>query len=189
MGMLMSQFTIGYTNPGYPVIRTILDKCLETRYVRVRPFGSMVAKVASALRINSLPAIARRIRRCAFTGGISEHLFTTDLMHFFNTIALPPCKKPYVTTFETTVPRSFEAGAMMRKGFRSLRSSQCRRLIALSEHAKLRQMIVDAEYGAKEVDKKITVLLPPQDLLASDGDMLQKSGVLAGGGASYLHCA
>ena len=163
--------TIGYINPGYPVLRTIVNKCTEARYVRVRSFDSMAARVLSAVNLSSFPAISRRLKRSAFTGGISENFERIDLFHFFNNIALPPCRAPYVTTFETTVPRSFEQGRMMLRGLDSLLSNQCRRLIALSEHAKRRQMAYDAENGISELDKKITVLLPPQERLCAENDL------------------
>ena len=166
--------TIGYVNPGYPVRRTILNKCPDARYVRVRPFVSMAAKVLRAVHLSAFPAISRRLKRCAFTGGLSENLGRIDLFHFFNDIALPPCRTPYVTTFETTVPRSFSQGRMMQKGLERLLLNQCRKLIALSEHAKRRQVAFDAENGIKELDKKITVLLPPQASLCQEKDLLAR---------------
>lgn len=35
---------IGYTNPGYPVRRTILGVCPEVSYRRVRAIGSLLSR-------------------------------------------------------------------------------------------------------------------------------------------------
>lgn len=166
--------TIGYTNPGYPVRRTILDKCCNVQYVRAHPFRSAVAKFLNISRLSSLQPFARVLNGCYYSGGVAERLRKVDLLHLFNDIVLPPCKKPYITTFETTLPRKFAAGTMTQKGYESLLSNQCRRLIALSTHARSRQFALDAEFGARELDKKITVLLPPQEALAIESDIQQR---------------
>ena len=176
--------TIGYINPAYPTLRNIINKCPGTKYVRVRSFGSMMAKVTERLGIASVSAIAQMTKRCAFSGGVPMSFAHIDLMHFFNNIALSPCRKKFVTTFETTLPRFFKPGSMMQRGFDSLLSNRCRRLIALSEHARLRQMAFNAEYGVEEINKKISVLLPPQEVLARESDILLKIDKFMGGGGA-----
>ena len=45
---------LGYANPGYPVIRTILDKCKGLTYTRVRPYSSICSNVASKIHLSAL---------------------------------------------------------------------------------------------------------------------------------------
>jgi glycosyltransferase involved in cell wall biosynthesis len=172
--------TIGYTTRGYPVTRTILEKSSSCEYVRVRSFKNLAKKIPELL--GKVPSC---LRGETFRGGVAEGFRHVDLYHFFNLIALPPCRKPYVTTFETTLPRAFSSGRMMQRGIASMMSSQCRRLIALSEHAQRRQMAFDKANAIGELDKKITVLLPPQKVLVSEDAIEQKNQSLRGGGGPF----
>ena len=161
--------TIGYVNPEYNTRRNIVGKCPECKYVRVRSFKSVVDKVKKFWRESS-----SGLNPYSYYGGITGTFKRVDLYHFWDSIALPPCRTPYVTTFETTLPRLFPQGRLMRRGLDSLLSNQCRRLVALSEHAKRRQMAFDEENGIAELDKKITVLLPPQECLCAENDLLAR---------------
>ncbi len=153
--------TIGFVNPEYATRRNIIGRCPGYQYVRCRSFSSLLVKLQRKFKrkkSGSSPYVYR--------GGASENWTHVDLLHFWNNIALWPCRKPYVTTFESTLPRAFPEGVLMEAGLRSLASPQCRRLIALSESARKLQMQFDAEKGIGEVvDRKITVLLPPQEVL------------------------
>lgn len=91
--------TIGYTNPGYPVVRNILNVVGGVDYRRVRPYGSLLVRM--------LPNVI--LKKCGTTllnsyiGGIGDR--KVDLMHFFNIVGIGTRGVPYVTTFETEIPR------------------------------------------------------------------------------------
>ena len=87
-----------------------------------------------------------------------------DLYHFFNGISLS--STPWVTTFETSLPRLGNAPEIFYRYYlRALRGDRCKRLIAMSEHARnnmLRYLDGVSEDVCNEVVNKLTVLHPPQ---------------------------
>ncbi len=151
---------IGYVNPEYCALRNIIGKCPGYSYVRVRSFKSLFERIGLRLGGRS-PGV----RPYVFWGGIAERLSRVDLFHFWNNIAIWPCRKPYVTTFESSLPRAFPEGRLLESGLKSLVSNQCRRLIASSESARELQLKFNADHEIGSVDEKITVLLPPQEML------------------------
>lgn len=82
-------------------------------------------------------------------------------MHFWDLVALFPSRTPYVTTFEDFLPRHF-APDLLSRGIESLCSPRCRRMIAFSDAARNGQAIFNKRHGMEGLDKKISVLLPPQ---------------------------
>lgn len=89
-----------------------------------------------------------------------------DLRHFFNMVSLN--RTPWVTTFETALPRWIETRDWATNwGMKLLAGKPCRRLIALSDCAAVFQRAVldDHPDVAAEIEAKITVLHPPQPLL------------------------
>lgn len=160
---------IGYANPGYPVVRTILNKCNGVNYTRVRPFSSILSGVASKLHKNRVAS------DLVFTyfGGMNAR--GVDLYHFFNTIPLTNIRKPFITTFETTVPRFFSKGCMYQNALKSIASDRCKKLLALSECTKTLQTNLFNEAGVDHLADKIEVLHPPQDLLTSLEDVKAKA--------------
>ena len=168
--------TIGYINPEYATRRNILGKCPSCEYARIRPFKSMAMKIARLVGAK-LPL---GLRGAIFCGGFTEGFRHVDLYHFFNLIAIPSCKKPYVTTFEDMLPRGFPNEATVMRGLDSMMSERCHRLIAISEHARLLQVAFNRAHGADVLDDKITVLLPPQEPLSSERDVLQKKDIFSG---------
>ncbi len=157
---------IGYTNPGYPVQRTILNVCPQVTYRRVRSYASLLSKVTEKMRISTLS------KDLVFTHGGGYG--SCDLLHFFNTVAVTPCCKPYITTFETTVPRYSSRGFLFRRAIDSLLSDQCRQLLALSACTKRRQALEMEALGHPELMEKIQVLHPPQRLLCTEEEISRK---------------
>jgi glycosyltransferase involved in cell wall biosynthesis len=84
-----------------------------------------------------------------------------DLLHFFNGISL--CKTPWITTFETAVPRW---NRRSRFGLRLLAGASCRKLIAISQTAFDIQCAHLAEFPEFETEimQKLMVLHPAQPL-------------------------
>ena len=150
--------TIGFSNPEYNTRRNIINRCYSADYVRVRSFSSLFRK----LHIHIGPG-------AGFWGGVCNNPFKkVDLYHFWNQICITPVRRtPYITSFEDVVPRYFLSRWAFNEGIRSLRSRQCRKLIAFSECAKMHQMKFDAKNDLRDLDRKITVLLPPQEILSS----------------------
>ncbi len=164
--------TVGYVNPEYGARRNIIGRSNTCSYVRVRSFKSLVEKIRSSLGRKTSGASPY-----VFWGGIAERFAHVDLYHFWNNIALWPCRKPYVTTFESSLPRAFPEGRLMDAGLKSLASEQCRHLIALSASARELQIQFDAAHGISDiVDDKISVLLPPQEVLVDDVMTPSKEG-------------
>lgn len=86
-----------------------------------------------------------------------------DVLHFFNTVSLG--RTPWVTTFETVLPRWNEHyRAAIPFGLKLLARPQCRRLIAFSECTRDFQLAFLEDYPAlaDRIAPKITVLHPPQ---------------------------
>ena len=84
---------IGWTNLGYPVERTILNKTSNVDYVRSRSFGAVVSRICGRLGLRS-PVNENSV----YVGGTAD--CSVDLFHFFNLLGCGLCKRPYVTTFE-----------------------------------------------------------------------------------------
>jgi glycosyltransferase involved in cell wall biosynthesis len=91
-----------------------------------------------------------------------------DLLHFFNMVSIS--KTPWVTTFETALPRWEQTRpAAAGFGLKLLAGKSCKRLIALSECARDFQFaLLDEEHPdfAEAIRPKVTVLHPPQAALA-----------------------
>lgn len=169
---------VGYTNPGYPVARTILNCCEGVRYVRSRSFESAIAKMRKRLK---LPNRGLLKTGCTYLGGAADS--RVDLFHFFNLLGCGLCKKPYVTTFETSVPRGLNAeDYWFKRGLESLLSNRCRKLLAISDCARRIQVDVLRRHlsttDAAIVENKIEVVSPPQELISRGRDecVRQSSG-------------
>lgn len=89
-------------------------------------------------------------------------LNNVGLYHFFNTIS--PVKKPWVVTFETTIPRHDED---FRRGYEWLAGKYCKKIIAISERAckaQFDQMKRFPEY-TDAIKNKMVLIAPSQNLL------------------------
>lgn len=86
-----------------------------------------------------------------------------DLLHFFNAASLG--NTPWVSTFETSIPRWADTVAWgHRFGVKLLARDACRRLIAMCDAARADQFaLLEAQPDlAEKVAAKVTVLHPPQ---------------------------
>lgn len=169
---------IGYTNPGYPVKRTILGKVQGCEYIRSRSFASVLSAIAIKLKFGRLASALINL----FIGGTNYRKI--DLLHFFNVVQHPFCNKPFITTFETALPRfPVHKGWLWKLGWRSLLSKNCKALLALSDCSRRiqEQWTYDAvEEGilskeeAYEILSKIKVVHPPQEALIEEEELLKK---------------
>ncbi len=150
--------TIGWCNRDYATLRAIPDKVMGIEYVRSRSYASVISRIA---RMVGLPR--KRILKfgATFIGGTKSN--KVDLFHFFNQIGVGWCRHPFVTSFETSVPRFLNRGDYWwAKSVEAMASSRCKRLIALSECSLNIQLHIE---GVPDVSDRITVLHPPQEVL------------------------
>ena len=88
------------------------------------------------------------------------------MFHFFNGISL--ANTPWVTTFETSLPRGLGKGFWYQQGLKRLAHDSCKKIFALSECAKQIQLNSLSQIDqkiAKLIADKIEVLHPAQKLL------------------------
>ena len=160
---------IGYINPAYPVVRNILNKCRDVEYVRIRPYLAMREKVG-----RYFPFLRpSRDESYVYEGGVTWPPFQKyDLCHFFNNISICRHGKPFLTTFEHFLPRLVNPMSdLWKRCIEAMQSDRCRRLIAFSDCARLHQNDYCEHYGIGGVAKKMTVLLPPQEMFVTEADV------------------
>lgn len=160
---------VGYVNPEYCAMRMIIGKCPGYEYVRIRSFKSLVDTIKGKLGL-----LRPGLQPYYFCGGFPQDFHRVDFLHFWNNVALWPCKTPYITSFEAELPRKFPEGWMMRKGIESLLSNFCRKLVAFSKRTESNELRFAREHGFSEIESKMTVLLPPQEVLVSYDDISRR---------------
>lgn len=93
-----------------------------------------------------------------------------SLHHLFN--GLSKGSKPWVTTFETTLPRWGDIPAREQlKGIQMMAGASCKKLIAMSQcNADLQRKVMQEQFPDFEtqVMQKVTVIHPAQDMLVND---------------------
>ena len=97
-----------------------------------------------------------------------------DFFHFFNVIHTG--KSPFITTFETKLPRWNDDKKQDNKGLDVLFSSNCKRLIALSQCAfnlQIEHIKSLNQSHLQSISEKMEVMLPPQKLLVNHYDEKQ----------------
>ncbi len=91
-----------------------------------------------------------------------------DFVHYFNQINYG--KTPYITTYETCVPRYWNKSAFIR-GCREIVSDKCLKIIAMCNNAHLGndgRMNVISDADKDIIRSKSMVLHPPQEIVKSD---------------------
>ncbi len=105
---------------------------------------------------------------------LSQNLFydaglnKVDVCHFFNSISL--VNKPWISTFETSLPRMLGTGRLNDLGYKRLAHDSCKKLIALSScaaHIQRATVERDAAGLAGRIMEKVEVLHPPQRVLCT----------------------
>lgn len=172
---------IGYVNPEYNTRRNIIGCCSECDYIHVRSFKSAFEKIKAKVGLST-----SGLSPYYFCGGIAADFHKVDLYHFWNNVALWPCKTPYITSFEAELPRKFVKGALFDRAVKSLLSNQCRHLIAFSEYAKNTTLEYARLHGFSEISRKISVHLPPQELLSSPKEINTRVGDFKNNGVIRL---
>ena len=174
---------IGYTNNAYPDIRCIINKIenKEISYVRVR--NNSIAKKYYAL----MKKITRSSKLNRYQNIFKNNSRKIDLIHAFNYICYT--KKPWITTFETLLPRRYEImhyhheiseykiTENVKKDILAIASENCKKIIALSEcNKKIQEDFLNNfdKENQKKINDKLIVMHPPQKLLLTEEELKQK---------------
>lgn len=170
---------VGYDSSGYPEKRNIIGIVPDVDYVGMNNIYKFVRRATVAC--NRVMRNRSLLDTFDLQYRFSDlNLNNVDVMHFFNTISFS--RRPWITTFETIVPRfkntlslhhgqncSFESlknDKRVLKALGSLSSRSCKRLIAMSEcnlHMQKDLLRHFPEYRA-EIENKLVQLHPPQRL-------------------------
>lgn len=150
--------TVGTNSFGYNQVKNFTGLPFhDVRYKKVKDVYKAIAHVHFKLRNK---VVNRYINRFNDFG-----LSRVDLYHFFNTIT--PVRKPWIVTFETTLPRLEPAFV---KGYEWLAGKYCKRIIAISQrayNAQAEQLGSFPEYRSTILDKTV-VIHPAQKLVIND---------------------
>jgi glycosyltransferase involved in cell wall biosynthesis len=174
---------IAYRFDYYTNLRNILYKLPEAEYVPVNDLYSNLRRLA--LGIN------RRLGRELFPTFDLNNQFDdfelnkVDLLHFSNGISYG--RTPWVSHFETLLPRfsdlmqryhgktkdQLKMTPLLQRGFNSLQSPSCKRIIPRSQSAAeiQRDLLIELPFEEREIIlEKLIVLHPPQELLVNQPD-------------------
>lgn len=153
---MSKQHIIGTNALGYPEIRNFAGHHFDDfRFVKANDFY----KIPSYLLFKTKGKINRKWQNTFFDAGFNN----CEFFHFFNVLNAGP--KPYITTYETRLPRWRDTPADFKKGLALLARDNCRQLIALSECAHYFQKQIVNEFAPELSDsiaQKNIVMLPPQ---------------------------
>ena len=157
---------VGVNTIGYPQIRNFCGLNIPGYEFQKRQ------------NINKVPVyiyekITGKIHEYYWNSFFDLNLNRVDLFHFFNTISYGSV--PWITTFETALPRWGNDEEKIKRGLRLLVGDPCKRIIALSDCAATIQRNKLAQYPqfAEDVEQKLMVLHPAQESLISSIDEKQ----------------
>lgn len=178
---------VGYTSSHYAINRNILIHEDEFNYRKIINYFKIIR--GHRYLINYISKTLTK--KCVYDNhnyGFSYNDYNLlpyiDLIHFFNTINYG--KKPWITTYETIVPRyrgilkcfigkepdlNRLDNPMSKVAFNALASKSCKYLIAISQNAYNTQTALiqhHAPSNFNEILSKMIVMHPPQYLYIND---------------------
>ena len=136
---------VGFTSNSYPTQRNIIGVSRKHTYRRVYDLHKFISVAEAFSRLYlKLPLGLPKDARSRFNDfGLNQ----VDLIHFYNTISFG--KTPWISTFETVVPRlqetlschkgvdcsyaSLEGNARIKAALEAISSDHCLQIITLSE--------------------------------------------------------
>lgn len=158
------QHIIGTNALGYPEMRNFAGhQYTEFTFKKVIDFY----KIPSYFLFKTRHQINRKWQNSFNDLGLNNCRF----FHFFNVINTG--NKPYITTYETQLPRWHDSDNDFVKGLNIIAKVNCRQLIALSQCAYEKQLETIERYQPELLDliqSKNRVLLPPQIPFIDDID-------------------
>ena len=142
--------TVGLTGSGYPEKRNIIDLPHEgVRFVRHRD----PVQLLDLLYFKVTGKLAPRLHAVHHDLGLRR----ADVLHFFNKLSLS--RTPWVSTFETRIPRVYQPGPKL---FDALARPACKQLIAMSQRAlRIQQAMLDTHATIKDDVLSKTIVLHP----------------------------
>ena len=162
----------------YSYIRNIVGIIPGVQYQKAK---DLIARVNAGVRL--LNRIARREIISTFDLNnqfYDLNLNKVDLLHLFNGISYG--RTHWVSTFETILPRfrsvvqltrrtdhELEKDWKLRRAFEALAGPHCKKIIAISACTANMQRVLLDEFSRykEEIEEKLVVMHPPQDLLVS----------------------
>lgn len=176
---------IGHIADNYPERRNIIGALPEATYVDLgfRNLSLLRSKIQNRLRNMLFSGVERAIGGTNYVYRESGRNRRVDLLHFFNTISYG--RTPWVTTFETTVPRfdqtrdrhhgttpgyaALAGDGEVMDALRALADPSCIGLIAISECSRRIQLdlLGIAPDLSAQVAEKLHVIKPPQRSLTT----------------------
>jgi len=155
--------TVATNHSGYPENRNIIN--LPYNKVTVRKVTD-IFKLFTHIYFKLL----NKSHHLTLNSFCDFGLNKSDINHFFNGISF--CNRPWVTTFETLLPRYGNASKFWYKyAVKRLAHNSCKALIALSENAKQIQINYLKDNYPQYLDsisRKLIVLHPAQDVIADN---------------------
>lgn len=170
---------IGYIQGGYAYKRNIINIIHHHDYLKIHDLNEslcILSRLINKLLNHSLLDI--NDRTFSFNDYNLNHV---DILHFFNSISFG--RTPWVTTFETMVPRLKSTGECHHSNIpdysplihekkiimalETLANDSCKKLIAMSEcNLKIQKEFLHCFPAYRpEIDRKLTHLHPPQEEL------------------------
>ncbi|MDR2926991.1 MAG: glycosyltransferase family 4 protein [Cytophagaceae bacterium] len=154
--------TIGTNRIGYPEIRNFAG--LNFKNYRVKKCVDYY-KIPSYIQFKLNPK--QKLNQYHLNSFNDFGLNGCNGYHFFNTLSFG--KKPWITTFETSIPRWGNAVSEKRieKGLRLIAGSACKKIIAISEcTARIQKQFVQsyAPHLYDDIIAKMEVIHPPQQV-------------------------
>lgn len=158
----------------YPYTRNIVGIVPDAGYKKVSDFY-LYAHTA----VRKLNQMAKKVIISPFDLTNQFYDFNrskVDVLHLFNGVSYGTV--PWVSTFETILPRfrkavdgyhGFLSDQKIRRALDMLAGMSCKKIISLSECGAdmERSLLADFSDHAEAVEKKLTVMHPPQDLFVS----------------------
>ena len=174
---------IGVYSDSYPDKRLILDKVPQCEYIQVDNKQELLARVFrfAGRKWKDFTQTDTYAQKVHFTLDADAYP-NVDLIHTFNRVCLRDNNK-WVSTFERTLPEYFsEERAVnletMRRQLPLLLSEKCLALLPISKWAYEYEMAFLAQFASQNdlqnIRNKMAVLYPPQDVLATREEVVEK---------------
>lgn len=171
---------VGYNMGGYPEKRNIINKIVHVEYFKVINYYLVLIRALNKMYRKLFSRSFRKNSELNFYFD-DLNLNRVDIHHFFNYISYG--KIPWVSTFETIIPRSEKSHRLLNSQkndpssflkndkvileiLEKLAGDPCKKLIALSECSLNMQKAFLQHFPDyfKQIEPKLVCLHPPQEL-------------------------
>ena len=168
---------VGYSSNSYPAERNIINIVKSHSYKRVYDINKILSMASSVIN-KKLPYISSLISIDRYFKFNDFNLNRVDILHFFNAVSFG--KTPWITTFETIIPRfdltltchhgkncSYSPLKNIKKiqiAIEAMAGDSCKKLISMSECSFKMQKDLLSHFPQyrSEIERKLLYLHPPQ---------------------------